>query len=297
MKATITIKPSKGGTFALVRYCVSPKPEHAAAVGIAQATDERLLDSFGIGCEIGDPAELANELEQRTKQLLSKKGKMHRHVVFSVVGERNQAEAVEALKQLGKDWQREFCPKSKVAFFIHGDGSKLHMHAIVESYDARNYKRHDWSAADVSKMQDMEYTNEVNPGKGNKLSKTEKEKYEGNQTDRAEKIDQCKRERRSKDTELAEDLVKWVRSTGVKPESESGLLLLLQHNMPDGWSLNDKTRRGKPKKQPSITNGTTTVRLQRFWKWVEKKKASVKDKEKKCGNCGKPTRQCSCIDR
>lgn len=307
IRATVTIKPSKGKTFALSRYCSAPKKEHAAAVGIKQATEERLVASFGIGLRginLTNAAAVTAALEQRTKVACSRNGKMHRHITFSLVGEKTQKEGIAALKQLGKDWQAEFCPQNKVAFYIHGDSSKLHMHALVEAYDPRIYKRHDWDQRKdgiLSKMLDMEYTSAVSPGKGNRLTVVEKKKYATKQTPHSIAVEVAKKERSSKDKKLSAELVNYIKSTSSRPNSESELLELLKIQLPDGWTLRHKTKSNTPLRRPSISSGNTTIRLGRFWSWLRDKskikKKGLAQKNGKCGSCGKPKAKCSCGDR
>lgn len=299
MRATIRIHESKGNTLALVRYCVSPNKERAAEVGIRQAHKERILAVFSSGmnaAEIQSHQTIAEALERRTKRLCSRKGKMHRHVIFSIVGEKSNEAAIVALKQLAHDWKMKFCPKSKILFAIHGDGSKLHMHAIVEAYDPITYKRLDWDQrreSIVSEMQDMTYTKAVSPGKGNKLTKEEKKEYGIKQTKRGREIEQLKKKRQSKDDQLAEALVTHLQNSNASPpRDEEDFHDLLKKELPEGWSLNDTTTHGKARKWPSISNGKKTVRLRRIWEWLINRK---KEKNKgKCPTCGKNPKACSC---
>ncbi len=277
MRAIVSIKNSKEKSSAkLISYCLSPKPASAKQLGLSCSDSERVgkIWTIGLTCQLDNIANISRQIEERT-QCLSKKGKMYRHVILSVEehAKSDKTKVNDSLEVASRDFIKRFASGSRALCVRHDDSGKSHVHLIIETFNPATLKRLDWSRSTLKKMQDMKWTDEFTSGRGSRNKNTAK-------TQRAKAIQQMKKQRSSRDTELANSLVRFVKSTGKKPKSFEDLHSVLQTKIPAGWTLKDKTKRGRPLRQPSVNNGKTTVRLTRLWRWLtQSTKNKSQDKE------------------
>jgi len=175
------------------------------------------------------------------------------------------------LLKAAKKWVNKYAPGCRWAAWAHKDREHPHIHVVVENWDYTLSKRLNISPSLLEEMQGMGFCADlgIEPGRGSRgqIEAGLVHLAEGKSEAECTYQERIQIQAAIKDNArmaVAAQIENWRRNLKLPAEIEAMQMALEQGNLPSGWTVRTRSKKGALYRNPSVIIDGVSVRLNKF---------------------------------